>query len=113
MQCSPLFVKGKHETQSIKASFPSGNSQLITLKREEKKGRFIIRIAPEDIATDGTVLINLEYLNAASPKSLGVNNDGRLLALKIKSLQVLIAEGRSRVYYVETTLFEQSSQRTR
>ena len=92
VQCSPLFVKGKHETQSIKASFPSGNSQLITLKREEKKGRFIIRIAPEDIATDGTVLINLEYLNAASPKSLGVNNDGRLLALKIKSLQVLIAE---------------------
>ena len=92
VQSSPFFVKEKQETQAIEATFPSGTMQLITLKQGETKGKFTIHIAPQDIAAEGAVLISLKFLNAASPKSLGINNDPRLLALKVKTIQVLIAK---------------------
>ena len=92
LQSSPFFVKGKHETQKIKASFPSGNTQLISLQRGVTDGRFVIHIKASDIAADGAVSVSLEFLNAASPQSLGLNNDTRLLAIKVKTIQVLIAK---------------------
>jgi hypothetical protein len=95
VQSSPFFVKGKHETQVIEASFLSGNRQLINLQRGETTGKFVIHIAPKDIGPDGTVVIRLKFLNAASPKSLGINNDPRLLAIKVKTIQALIAKGSS------------------
>lgn len=92
VQASPFFVKEKHETQAIEVSFPSSTSQLITLQRGETDGRFVIHIATEDINADGAVMVKLKFLNAASPKSIGLNNDTRLLAINVKTLQVLIAE---------------------
>jgi len=93
VQSSPFFVKGQHEVQAIEASFLSGTRQLINLQRGETDGKFVIHIAPKDIGADGGVVIRLKFLNAASPKSLGVNNDKRLLAIKVKTIQVLIAKG--------------------
>jgi len=87
----PFFVEGKHTSQVIEATFPSGNRQLINLQRGQTDGSFTIHIAVEDIGTDGTVVIKLRFLNAASPKSLGVNDDPRLLAIKVKTIQVLTA----------------------
>jgi len=92
LQSSPFFVKGKHETQKIKASFLSGNNQLISLQHGVTDGRFVIHIKASDIAADGAVSVSLEFLNAASPQSLDVNNDTRLLAIKVKTIQVLIAK---------------------
>ena len=92
VQITPFFVKDKHEQQSIEASLPSGAMQLINLQRGQTDGRVVIHITPENIGADGTVLIILKFPHAATPKSLGINNDPRLLALKVKTLQVLIAE---------------------
>lgn len=92
VQITPFFVKDKHEQQSIEASLPSGAMQLINLQRGQTDGRVVIHITPENIGADGTVLIILKFPHAATPKSLGINNDTRLLALKVKTLQVLIAE---------------------
>ncbi len=95
VQSSPFFVKGKHEIQVIEASFLSSASQLIKLQRGKTGGKFVIHIAPKDIGPDGIVLIKLRFLNAASPKLLGINNDTRLLAINVKTLQLLIAKGSS------------------
>jgi len=95
VQSSPFFVAGKHESQVIEATFASGNRQLIRLKKGETDGRFVIHVAQDDIGPGGSVKIDLKFLNAASPKSLSVNNDPRLLAVKVKSLQVLaVAAGK-------------------
>jgi len=91
VQNSPFFVKGKHETQEIEVLFPSGNKQLISLQHGETNGKFVIHIAASDITADGAVSVSLNFLNATSPQSLGVNNDTRLLAIKVKTLQLLIA----------------------
>jgi hypothetical protein len=93
VQASPFFVKEKHEAQVIEVSTPSAASQVITLQRGKTDGRFVIHIAREEIGPDGAVLVKLKFLNATSPKSLGLNNDTRLLAVKVKTLQVLITEG--------------------
>jgi len=95
VQSSPFFVKGKLETQLIEASLSSGTTQSIKLQHGETDGKFIIHITPEDIDANGAIVVSLKFPNAASPKSLDVNSDPRLLALKVKSLQVLIAEKRS------------------
>jgi len=91
VQASPFFVAGKYETQVIEAQLLSEDRQLIRLQRGETDGKFSIHIAPQDIGTDGAVVIKLKFLNAASPKSLNVNSDTRLLAIRVKTLQVLIA----------------------
>jgi len=95
VQSSPFFVKGKLETQNIEATLPSGHKQLISLQHGETDGRFAIHIEAGDIATDGTVTIKLDFLNAVSPQSLDVNDDPRLLAIKVKTIQVLIAKSGS------------------
>ena len=92
VESSPFFVKGKHELQAIEVRFRSGSSQLIKLQRGESKGQFVINVNSGDIGEDGTVLIGLKFLNAASPQSLGVNNDVRQLALRIKTIKVVEAE---------------------
>jgi hypothetical protein len=92
VQSSPFFVKGSHETQTIEVSFPSGTRQQINLQRGKTDGRFVIHIAPRDIGADGKVLIELKFQNAASPKSLGINNDERLLAINVRTIQLLIAK---------------------
>ncbi len=89
VQSSPFFVAGKHESQAIEASFASGNRQLIQLQKGENDGKFVLHVAQEDIGPDGNVKIDLKFPNAVSPKSLSVNEDPRLLAVKVKSLQVL------------------------
>lgn len=91
MNTSPFFVKGKHETQVIKAGLPSSGEQQIHLKQGETDGKFSIHIAAHDIDPDGKVVIVLKFPNAASPKSLDVNADPRMLAIKVKTLQILIA----------------------
>ncbi len=96
VQSSPFFIQGKHELQSIEVSLLSGTRQLINLQRGETDGKFTIHIAPQDIGPDGAVLVRFKFLNAASPKSLGINNDGRMLAIRVKKIQVLIAEEISR-----------------
>ena len=95
VQSSPFFVKGRHETQIIEVTFPSGSRQQINLQRGKTDGKFVIHIAPGDIGTDGKVLIELNFQNAASPKSLGINNDTRLLAINVKTIQLLIAKDAS------------------
>jgi hypothetical protein len=70
---------------------PSGGEQLIHLKQGETDGKFSIHIAAHDIDPDGKVVIVLKFPNAASPKSLEVNADPRMLAIKVKTLQLLIA----------------------
>lgn len=92
VQCSPFFVEGKHETQTIEVSFPSGNKQMITLQRGKTDGKFEIYVDAGDIAADGTIFIRLKFINATSPQSLDVNNDKRLLAIKVKTIQVLVAK---------------------
>jgi hypothetical protein len=95
VQSGPFFAKGKHELQAIEAMLPSGTRQLIKLQYGHTDGRFVIHVEPGDIDTDGSVVIELRFLNAASPKSLEINNDPRLLAIKVKTLQVVISEGAS------------------
>jgi len=92
VEASPFFVKGKHETQLVEAQFLSGKKQQIQLQLGETDGKFSINLAPQEIGANGEVMIKLNFLNAASPKSLDVNSDPRPLAIKVKTLQLLIAE---------------------
>lgn len=92
VHASPFFVAEKLESQAIVAAFLSGNEQLIELNRGETDGRFEIHVAAEDIAADGRVAITLKFLNATSPNSLNVNKDDRLLAMRLKTIQILAAQ---------------------
>lgn len=92
MDSIPFFVKGAHETQTIEVSFPSGKKQVISLQRGDTGGKFVIHVRTVDIAADGTVMIKLDFPDAKSPHSLGVSNDKRLLAIKVKTIQVLTAK---------------------
>jgi hypothetical protein len=87
----PFFVEGKHETQTIVASFPSGKKQVIELKREASNGTFVIHVGTGDIAPGGSVFVRLDFPNARSPLSMNLSPDVRILAIKVKTIQVLTA----------------------
>ncbi len=89
VQSAPFFVKGKLENQSIEASFASGRRELIELGMGKTDGRFTLRVASEDIDNAGRVAIMLKFANAVSPQSLNLNTDGRLLAIKVQTIQVV------------------------
>lgn len=91
VQSSPFFVEGKLEKQGVDVILSSGNRQRLELTRGVSDGEFRIQISPEDISPDGTVTLVLKFPDAASPSSLGVNNDERPLALRVKTIQVLVA----------------------
>ena len=90
VEASPFFVKGKHETQLVEAQFLSGEKQQIQMQLGETDGKFSIHLEPQEIGSKGDVMIKLNFLNSASPKSLDVNSDPRPLAIKVKTLQLLI-----------------------
>lgn len=92
VQSSPFIVKGKHELQVIEASFLSGTKQFIKLQQGDTDGRFTIHLMPKDIGPGGEVVVELKFLNAISPESLGINTDTRLLAIRVKTIQVLTAK---------------------
>ena len=85
----PFFVEGKHETQTIEASLQSGKKQVIELKHGDSNGTFVIHVGAGDIAPDGTVFIRLVFPNAKSPLSMNLSPDVRILAIKVKTIQVL------------------------
>jgi hypothetical protein len=87
----PFFVEGKHETQTIIASFPSGHKQVIELQRGATNGTFVIHVKAGEIAPDGSVFIKLGFPNARSPQSMNVSPDVRILAIKVKTIRVLTA----------------------
>lgn len=92
VQSVPYFVQGSRELQVIQAVLLSGTKQEISLQKGETDGRFVILIAPKDIGPNGTVVIKIKFPNAVSPNSLGKNADPRLLAIKIKTIQVLTSK---------------------
>ena len=92
IKSTPFFVKGKHETQTIIASFPSGREQVIELQRGATKGTFVIHVEAGEITPDGSVFIELGFPDARSPQSMNRSPDVRTLAIKVRTIQVLIAK---------------------
>lgn len=85
MEIYPFLAQGKIENQAI--NLYVNNNLLWDNIKINKQGKYKI-IIPKEIIKDDEIRIDFNIPEAASPKSLGLSEDERILGLSLKTLKI-------------------------